>query len=374
MKRTPLIRLLVIALALPGAAAFGQAAGGQSSGQATVASSLRFDEQTWDFGTIKETGGKVSHNFGFTNTGTTPVVVESVEASCGCTTPSFSRAPVMPGKTGSITVTYDPMNRPGTFLKDILVKSGNGRSVDNLKIKGTVTPRPRTVEDDYPFELAGGIRLTGDYLNFERVGQGQAKSMTIGYINTSRRQVELKIADPDANPWFRVTSPGRVCAGCKGEITLTFDLTHTTAWGTLAAHPLIYVDGVRNGINLLAAAVATDNFDGVDVATAARSKLDLMFFHFGDVAAGDKPLSHRFTLENTGGAPLFIRAVQCGQGATSTLKEGTKVEPGRSITFTISISLLPDGPLAGRVSRSVILVTNDPLRPTREIRLVANVK
>ena len=250
-------KVFLFAILLASAAVYGQQG----------ASTLRFDVQTWDFGTINETKGVVSHDFGFTNTGKVPVVVESVEVSCGCTSPTFSRAPVMPGKKGTVTIAYDPKDRPGAFLKEIsviTVTGGNNRAVDRLNIKGVVTPRARTVEDDYPFVTLQGVRFSTPYLNFDRVGQGETKSMTVGYINTSRRSAEVKLSDPAANPWFRITSPGMVCAGCKGEITLTFDLRRTTAWGTLTATADIFVDGVKNGYGLQATALATDNFDAVD--------------------------------------------------------------------------------------------------------------
>ncbi|GHU98522.1 hypothetical protein FACS1894159_01100 [Bacteroidia bacterium] len=331
---------------------------------------LRFDDLVWDFGTIQEVRGKVSHTFTFTNTGSQPVVVESVEASCSCTVPFFSRAPVMPGKEGTIEVTYDPRDRPGVFIRDITVVSGGGKNVVVLKIKGLVTPRPRTVEDDYPFELQQGLRLTTGYLNFDRVGQGQAKSMVIGCVNTSRRDVELRVADPDAAAWFRIAAPAKICAGCRADITLTFDLTRTTAWGVLCAQPDIYINGVKNGHGIVATVLATDNFDGVGIDSAPKSKLDAQFFHFGDASAGKK-LSHSFTLENVGASTLIVRAVKYGNGTTGSLREGTRIEPGRSVRF--SITLPTEGTMGGRVIGSVTLIVNDPIRPMREIRLVANV-
>lgn len=55
---------------------------------------LAFEHDTWDFGTILETGGPVEHVFRFTNSGEKPVVVERVGVTCGCMKPTFSQAPV----------------------------------------------------------------------------------------------------------------------------------------------------------------------------------------------------------------------------------------------------------------------------------------
>ena len=77
---------------------------------------LRFDTLTWDFGTVAEAGGRVTHRFGFANRSGRPVVVTDAVATCGCTVPVYSKRPVLPGERSEIAVTFDPMNRPGRFL------------------------------------------------------------------------------------------------------------------------------------------------------------------------------------------------------------------------------------------------------------------
>ena len=86
-------------------------------------SELSFDEQTWYFGDIKEDGGNVEHSFSFTNTTSKPVVILDVTSGCGCTTPKYSKKPVMPGQKGEVVVSFDPMNRPGRFSKGVAVQT-----------------------------------------------------------------------------------------------------------------------------------------------------------------------------------------------------------------------------------------------------------
>ena len=80
-----------------------------------------FKEESFSFGLINESGGRVTHDFEFTNNGTEPVVLKSVRASCGCTTPNWPKAPIAPGVTNKISVTYNPQGRPGVFSKSITV-------------------------------------------------------------------------------------------------------------------------------------------------------------------------------------------------------------------------------------------------------------
>ena len=91
-----------------------------------------------DFGVIKEADGKVSHTFVIKNEGEAPLVVTRVIASCGCTTPEWTKEPIAPGKTGDIKVTYNPAGRSGPFSKSISVYSNGKTGSFLLTIRGEV--------------------------------------------------------------------------------------------------------------------------------------------------------------------------------------------------------------------------------------------
>lgn len=93
---------------------------------------------THDFGEIKEASGPVTHTFVISNQGDMPLVITRVIASCGCTTPEWTKEPIAPGKTGDIKITFDPAGRPGPFAKTISVYS-NGKTGSFLfSIRGDV--------------------------------------------------------------------------------------------------------------------------------------------------------------------------------------------------------------------------------------------
>ncbi|MBP1638499.1 MAG: putative secreted protein [Bacteroidetes bacterium] len=102
---------------------------------------LTFAEKSFDFGTVKEEAGKITHEFTFTNTGKAPLVIQQVTASCGCTTPAWTKEPVAPGAKGIITVTYSASGRPGSFQKSITVTNNSAENPIILIIKGQVTPK-----------------------------------------------------------------------------------------------------------------------------------------------------------------------------------------------------------------------------------------
>ncbi len=102
---------------------------------------MKFDNESHNFGTVQE-GEKATHVFKFVNHSKEPIVIQSARASCGCTTPSYSKEPVKPGGTGSVTAVYNTKNRPGKFNKTVTVTTNFGNKV--LKISGTVNPEPKS--------------------------------------------------------------------------------------------------------------------------------------------------------------------------------------------------------------------------------------
>jgi hypothetical protein len=98
---------------------------------------IRFEEMEHQYGTIAK-GSDGNCEFTFVNEGNEPLILQNVKASCGCTTPSYTQKPVMPGQTGTIKVHYNT-NNVGGFSKTVTVTSN---AVDNprvvLRIKGNV--------------------------------------------------------------------------------------------------------------------------------------------------------------------------------------------------------------------------------------------
>ena len=114
---------------------------GVVSAQNKEASIAVVGDAVCDFGDIKEADGPVTHVFKIKNEGGTPLVITKVVASCGCTTPDWTKEPIAKGGTGEIKVTYDPTSRPGAFTKTISVYSNGKTGSYILTIKGQVIPK-----------------------------------------------------------------------------------------------------------------------------------------------------------------------------------------------------------------------------------------
>ena len=117
--------------------------GGESGvGTAILGKKKGYDVFVSDFGKIKEQNGIASVTFTFTNKGDAPLVINRVHASCGCTTPTWTKEPILPGKKGTVTAAYNPQNRPGSFVKTISGFTNASTNATVLTIKGDVIPKP----------------------------------------------------------------------------------------------------------------------------------------------------------------------------------------------------------------------------------------
>ena len=167
------------------------------------APALRFDTLTWDFGTVAEAGGRVTHRFGFANRSGRPVVVTDAVATCGCTVPVYSKRPVLPGERSEIAVTFDPMNRPGRFDKAVSVFTSESGDPIRLRITGRVTPA-RTQRRG-ALSLRSGRRAAGCgdepclRIRPARAAAAQRDRLGQRVVGTDRTDVALRPAERSAD-------------------------------------------------------------------------------------------------------------------------------------------------------------------------------
>lgn len=105
------------------------------------AGEFKFKEETHDYGEVPE-GPLAECDFEFKNVGKSPIIITEARGSCGCTVPNWSKEPVLPGKKGTIHVSYTTQGRQGMIAKDIVITSNAKQQPMILHIKGTVKPKP----------------------------------------------------------------------------------------------------------------------------------------------------------------------------------------------------------------------------------------
>lgn len=333
---------------------------------------LVFEPSAWDFGTIEEEAGRVTHRFTGENRSDRPIVILDVATSCGCTVPEFSRRPILPGEQTEIVVTFDPRDRPGTFEKQLHVYSTQRERIATLSVRGSVAPRVKSLAERYPVDAGGGVRLTHTLCAFAYVHPGERAQSTVGVVNTSDRPVALTLLPQRTSGCLEATAPREIAPGEE----LTIDLAYEVAkehphYGTLRDALRIVVDGRPSDIYITAHAIAVDP---VPEAQEKRpvSEISENFVKFGVLKHDGDPARQRLSLTNTGQAPLRVRAVECDGAVTTTLAAGTTVAPGGSVTFEVAFDPRRADP--GPASENLVIVIDDPGRPMRRIRLTAIVE
>lgn len=108
---------------------------------------IKFDNTVHNFGTFSEDTPTQKCTFKFTNVGNAPLVINQAIGSCGCTVPSYPKAPIKPGEKGEITVTYKGRGLyPGHFKKTVTVRTNGDPSMVRLYIEGTMTEKESTAK------------------------------------------------------------------------------------------------------------------------------------------------------------------------------------------------------------------------------------
>lgn len=97
-------------------------------------------DSSQNFGKVTD-GEKVMITFHFKNTGTKPLIISNVQASCGCTVPSKPEEPIAPGAEGKITAEFNSEGRVGKASKNVNVSLNTKEGFATLLFEGEVLPK-----------------------------------------------------------------------------------------------------------------------------------------------------------------------------------------------------------------------------------------
>lgn len=339
-------------------------------------SALKFNELSFDFGSIREDGGPVSHTFSFRNDSDGPIVVISATSTCGCTVPTVSQRPVLSGGNGVVEVTFDPMNRPGRFDKRITVVTSekDARPVF-LNITGSVVPREKGVDELYPAFIGYGLRAETNFHSFSYVEHGKMVRTGIGLINTSDKTLTLKVVNTSGRGVFRAEPSSMVLkAGQKGEITVSGDMAVGCGiYGTITEHLVFEINGRRSDAELVITGIAVDNRDEHPDNAAPKAELNTSVVKFGVLKPSSGARTAFFEILNSGDAVLTIRAVEgVPEGTELSIGAGERIAAGerRKVGVTVYPSKRNYGPSVERIR----LITDDPSRPMRDVKVTMSIE
>lgn len=323
---------------------------------------IEFTHTTHDFGSVKEEDGPITHEFKFLNKGTTPVVISNVQASCGCTTPAWSKDPVMPGATGFIQAQYDPRNRPGIINKSLTVTANTEPSNTILFIKGNVIPKPKTIADEFP-DTIGNLRIKSRYMD---MGDLTTKDIVVKEFQIyNDASGTLTLSNPKSLPKhikLNIT-PTVLQPKEKGTIKVTYDPKGKNDFGWVNDIILIPSNDKKHPLKDLNIVASIKEYfppmTATELAEAPQISIDRMLHNFDTLTAG-KVVSTEFLITNNGQQELVLKKVKASCNCTTGLPEKSTLKPGESTKLKVTFNS------TGRSGADMKMVTvycNDPKNP-----------
>jgi hypothetical protein len=322
---------------------------------------INFQVKSHDFGKVNEEDGKITYVFDFKNDGNAPLVVNRVQASCGCTTPAWTKEPIEPGKSGNITVTYNPAGRPGMFTKTITVYSNASEEQVVLIIKGEVIPKQTVENNPYPVFL-GGISAKTKVVQMNNIEKGKTQIRTLEIKNTVKELIQPTIEN--LPPYITVSVvPEMLKPNEEGKITFTLDSKKCPQWGPVTENVYVNINGRKiktEDTKIVVVSNIIEDFNGMTMDQKRKAPiLEIVnrSLNAGTLKVGEKKVVH-FNIKNNGQNALEIRRIINSSKEMVAHQTKLSVPGGRSgeITLTLNTKDLSEGDY----KKSITIQTNDP--------------
>ncbi len=336
---------------------------------------IEFEKTTYDFGKIKEEGGKVTGKFVFKNVGNEPLELTNVRPGCGCTAANYSKGAIAPGEKGYIEATYNPYNRPGAFNKNIRVTTNEPQFIENEKatphmifIKGEVIKRPPTEFEVHGYTNGSGMMrikhpdVAHNMLNSESVTD------TFYVRNFWTKPVSFTL-NPTPNYISEVyrNFGAELQPGQEGIFILKYDASKANQFGQVkdavsysTNDSLDATKRVHFAINI------KEDFSKLSpkqLKKAPISQLSMESVNFGD-AQKNVSKTQTITISNNGKSPLIIRALNTSNSLFTISSNMTEIPAGASAEITVTFK---GTSRTSTQNATVDIITNDPLNAVRTI-------
>ena len=331
---------------------------------------LVFDKLVHDFGDILLSDGKKSCTFTYTNKGKQPIVIQIVIASCGCTVPVWDKAPIMPGKSGIISVTYQNDLGPYPFDKTISVYSTASDFPIVLRIRGVVHEKAKSISQLFPI-AHGPFLLRKSQFQLGQIAQGEVKTDSVQIINAGKSAIEVGFKDVSKGLIISI-NPKKLKSGEKGFMRYSVDTRVQPDWGTItySAQPL--VNGkVENPIPIVITVDIRDNFINYSKEQLQNAPILLAehtSYRTENIKQGSI-IEKQFVITNKGKSPLVFHKATPSHDYT-IVNLPSSIAPEKNGTITL---LVNSDKLIGEFVTGATIITNVPSRPIFSLMITGTV-
>ncbi|MEL6675438.1 MAG: DUF1573 domain-containing protein [Bacteroidota bacterium] len=329
---------------------------------------IQFEKTTHEFGTIEQ-GAPAEYTFAFTNITDQDVKLTRVKASCGCTTPSWTREAVASGAKGTIKVAYNT-NRVGPFTKTVTVNYDSLPRPVVLYIKGNVKGKAPEPVDIFK-QMVGG-------LGFEKLNQ------SIGVIDSDKeRELSFMVKNKSQEPirftgkyehemmFYVAADKMELKPGEMTNVKVTVKGENFVSKGAFTKQISLFTDEATANEKIL---TISGNLNKVyteeELARLPNIAFEKTVYDGGVVIEGEVvKIAYKFT--NTGKEDLVIENVRASCGCTATAPKDKIIKPGQ--TSEIMAEFNSRG-RSGKQNKSITVRSNDPDNGTIMLRLLVEVE
>lgn len=321
---------------------------------------INFDTKSYDFGKIHEEDGKADYNFTFTNKGNSPLVISRVQASCGCTTPTWTKEPIEPGKSGNILVSYNPVGRPGAFIKSITVYSNASEEQVGLIIKGEVVPKTN-IDNNFPVAM-GDLRLSTKTIQMNNIEKGKTINKVVQIMNSGKNAIKLAIENLPS--YLKVSiQPSTLKPNEEGTMIFTFDTKSCNQWGPINDDVYVNINNQRKiseDLQLRVISNIVEDFSSLTLDQKRKSPIlatATRIIDFGTLKIGSKKVA-KLRISNNGVNPLEIRRTINNNPELFVHHPKLSIASGKSADMIIDLN--SKTLTEGDYKKTLTIQTNDP--------------
>ncbi len=332
-----------------------------------------FNEKVHDFGELEESSKPSSYTFYFVNQESDSLRINAVKASCGCTTPNWTREYVAPGDTGYLTAAYRTYNRPGSFNKSLRISWSTGQQ-QMLYIKGTVNPRKKAPKETYPVAV-GNIRTKFQAFNMGNVTTEKEYTKAFVFYNDSQDTIYLKPYEHKLTEFLTVSaSTNAIPPQTRLRVTFSVDPSKMNRLGfTQSNFQLSTTDSEEPLKSYLLFTTVEEYFPPLskeEKELAPKLTFDNNALDFG-ILSTSAEMEKTITLRNTGESKLNIRQIDSNCDCVITALPRENIVRGKSVDLKVKFI---SGDRRGRQYKTITIFTNDPINPTQTISVKALIK
>lgn len=295
-----------------------------------------FDEPVFDWGSVLQ-GEVVIHEFELKNLGGSPLKIERVKPSCGCTTVDFAKV-IAPGGTGKITLRVDTKKFSGTIRKTAEVATNASKVTQRLTMTGKIELAVE-VEPKLPrIQVVRGVPIKPLSISLKKAGSHEFK---LNKVSTKDEFITLATKEVEPGGLYELTVTPKLPDDTRKYLYATIDANVTVNDKSFDL-PIRVSITIKNRIEATPPSVYFSRRD--------TDKLG---------KAGAAPPSKQLRIKSLDPTHTFKITDVSMQGEHFSAKLDT-VTPGKEYKLTVAYAKKPKAGTR-RVIEKIKLTTDDPL-------------